>query len=86
MNKIEVDGYRRVSKNEARNLFDAHEGFFIFPCKVLPSNQWGIGAKIEKNDFAIGCDFDRLVDAYEQWNCQYNEWGKYASFYVKEGE
>lgn len=71
--------YTRVSKAAARKAYNNGESVFICPVKCNPANKyWQTGIKI---DNAAGDPFDKVVNAFEFYNCGYNELGKYAAFY-----
>lgn len=83
MNKIEYNGYKRINKAMARNEYNNGNSVFILPCKVRLDTGWILPYMINSsiNDAE---SFDKIVNAYEYYNCQYNETGKYASYYLKE--
>jgi len=75
----------KVNKPTARKMYNAGKEVYICPCKVNPRNNWGIGHFFQKEEGdGFEQNFDRLVSHYEYYNCQYNELGKYAAYYVKE--
>lgn len=84
-NEIECIGYKRINKAKARKEYNNGNVVFILPCKVRFNNAW-IQPRIVSKDFYDSEDFDKIVNAYEYYNCQYNETGKYASYYFKEGK
>ena len=83
MNHIEIGGYSRISKARARKEFNAGNDVFIMPVKASPVNIWF--SPYCANRFAWYTEnrsFDSIVNEYEFYNCNYNELGKYAAFYV----
>lgn len=83
MNKIEYIGYKRINKAMARKLFNNGTPVYILPCKVRLDNAWIKPAMIVNNG-SFNDSFDTIVNAFHYYNCQYNETGKYASYYFKE--
>jgi hypothetical protein len=93
MNKYKSNICERVSKNKAKSLYNAGFTVFALPCKVRPVFPSEGGAALyypcEWNLFTPGSDmkkawdFEKLVNAYSYYNCNYNELGKYIAFYVK---
>lgn len=90
MNKITIEGWTRVSRVRARKLYDAGETIKICPVKVNPCNEYyPMSLNINKNDkFEVEpleweLKFDSRVNQFEWYNCNYNETGKYAAFYVR---
>lgn len=82
-NEIEYIGYKRINKAKARKEYNNGNVVFILPCKVRFNNEW-IQPCIVSKDFYDNEDFDKIANAYKYYNCQYNETGKYASYYIKE--
>lgn len=83
MIKIEYNGFKRISKAMARKLFNNGTPVYILPCKVKLDNAW-IQPAIARKDNYYSEDFDMIINAFEFYSCQYNELGKYASYYLKE--
>ena len=82
---------KRITKHEARKLYDAGKTVYIIPCKILPnenSPMFGKGFEVNRctssNDWfeSTGNSFEHRVDAMEYYNCN-NTTGLYASFYVE---
>ena len=82
--------YKKVNKKQARKLFLQRYDIYLLPCKVNLQNMWIkpciISIVNKENGKARDVDFDKLVNEYEYYNCNYNELGKYASYYIKEVE
>lgn len=74
--------YIRINKTKARKLFNKNIGIYIVPCKVACnfSNMW-IQPFIINNQ--AGFSFDQLVNNFEYYNCNDNETGLYAAYYVE---
>lgn len=76
--------WSRVSKNVARKLFNNGQTIFFIPCKANPTSAWDIGMVIppKKNNNPKEKVFDQVCDAFEYYNCNSNELGRRANFYV----
>ena len=70
--------WERISKRQARNLYNTGVSIMVAPCKVHP---FGIIGGMEINN-GFGCDFDKWVNSFEHYNCNY-ECGYYAAFWKK---
>lgn len=91
MNQIVIDGWKRVSKTTARKLYDEGKTIRLCPVKCHPCNEYyPMSFDMSINDtWAVEPlewekTFDARTNQFEYYNCQYNELGKYAAFYVKE--
>ena len=79
--------FRRVNKNEARNLAKAGQSIGVCACKLDPFNpfynpcSW-YHPEEEREALDGYKDFDKFVNAYEYYNCSY-ETGYYAAYYVE---
>jgi len=80
MLKVKANKYKRISKGEARRLYNEGIAVYILPCKVYPDDNhpW---IKPFKMDFRT---FDEFVNEYEYYNCNIAEIGYYAAYYIKE--
>jgi len=90
MTKIEMNGYKRISKRMAEKLYNSDGTINLAPCKVCPDDKgmWVTPYSANKKEtfdrYQKDQTFDQLVNSFEYYNCQHNELGKYTSFYVKE--
>ena len=82
MRSIETHVYKKIDKKKARSLYNAGYTIYLVPCKVRPDDQgpWIRPYSISKKE---GESFDDHVNAYEYYNCNFNELGYYAAFYIK---
>lgn len=81
MNKIAVNGFRRISKRTAGNLFDQGCTVYLLPCKMNPASPWACPAGYEKRaENSRG--WSALVAAYTAYNCT-NLTGRYPAYYIK---
>lgn len=84
MNKYNDGTFERISKTEARKIFESCsagkiETLYIAPCNVSPSwNLWGLFGNV----FSNGQNFDTYYNTYCYYNCN-NEVGRYPTFYKK---
>lgn len=88
MNKYTWQGWKRINKTKARNLWGKVD-MILCPCKLALftpfQNHITIFAKdIKENIDSNSWKFNNFVNNFEWYNCEYNETGYYASFYVKE--
>ena len=93
MNRVEINGWIRITKAKARKLYDAGQTIRVCPCKVNPCNEYyPLSFDINKDDnFTVEpldweLKFDARVNRFELYNCQYNELGKYTAFYIRKEE
>ena len=83
MNKIEIGCYSRISKARARKEFNMGNDVYIMPVNMSPVNGWVL--PYCANIFAWYTEsnsFDSIVNAFEFYNCNGGEMGKYAAFYI----
>lgn len=71
--------FKRVNKQVARRLFNENKEFWITAVCMLPQH----GIMVSKAVFTEWDDFDKMVNAFEYYNCD-NERGRYAAFYVEQ--
>jgi len=72
--------FERISKKTARTAFNNGLTVFFCPCKMRPfNNPWGGAVPVKKNGTGT---FEQVLNAYEYYNCNYNELGKYTAFYI----
>lgn len=83
INMAFTDGFRtftRISKPMAKKLFNQGFKIGLVPFKCNPCGAYisaFVTAKSEDNS-----DFDKMVNYYIYYNCQYYELGKYPAFYA----
>jgi hypothetical protein len=81
MRNITANGYKRITKRTAERLYNAGRPVLFCPVKLIPGGPWGIGCTITRQD---GETFAQAVNAFEYYNCCYNETGYYTAFYIQE--
>lgn len=70
----------RITKPQAKKLFDSGEKIVFCPCKSRPFGWIPSGIVIENDEFET---FSNAVESFEFCNCN-SETGKYVSFYKME--
>lgn len=81
MHRIKTEHYTRISKAAARKAYAAGDTVYFCPVNWDPDSPWGLAWYPVNNDIPFG----KLVTEYEYYNCN-SETGRYAAFYIKEGE
>lgn len=94
MRAITINGFRRISKADARKRYNNGEMIRLCPVKFRPDNMAGFFGDIYKDSrlteqdgfqtVVSRKDFDDTVRMFEYYNCQDSRSGYYAAFYVKE--
>lgn len=80
MEKISINGYKRITKRTAERLYKIGQPVLFCPVKLIPGDVWGIGCSITREE---GSTFTQVLNAFEYYNCN-NETGRYTAFYIKE--
>ena len=81
MKRINVNGYKRITKRIARRLYEAGKPVLLCPVNLRPGGLWNIGSIIAKKEDRT---FEQELNAFEYYNCINNETGYYAAFYIEE--
>lgn len=71
----------RISKAQARKLYNKGGTICLCPCKMRPFSGWEVECVTSSN--LHKCDFEKLLDGFVWYNCN-AESGKYTSFYKME--
>ena len=83
--------FKRISKVAARKAYDAGLPVVFCPVKLYPFGgfrpscmlQRDFADDLERAEFGLKADsFNDRVQDFEWYNCNLNETGKYAAFYV----
>ena len=82
----------KVNKTVARKLFNQGKTISLYPCKANIHSKWIEPFTIQKDAIANTMpnqsdktiDFDKIVNNFEAYNCNY-ELGMYAAYYVHRG-
>lgn len=77
---------KQVSAPVAKKTYEDNKPVWLHPCNMKVSNPWHNPYCISKahitDPFALRIsEFDRVVEAYQYYNCD-NERGKYPIFFV----
>lgn len=95
MNKIQIDGYTRITKKEAARRYNAGEVIRLTACKLSPVSPLGCYSDSQKDHNATvsgdgfnttvarNREFETVVNAFTYYNCT-NETGKYPAYWKKE--
>ena len=95
MNKIQINGYTRITKKEAARRYNAGEVIRLTACKLSPVSPWGCYSDAKKDHnatvsgdgfnsiLARNREFETVVNAFTYYNCT-NETGKYPAYWKKE--
>lgn len=91
MNKIQMNGYKRISKQYARTLWHSNPAVTIAlaPCKQVPGHPMGttIHASDEARTGETAITFDYFVSNFAWYNCgPGRDVGMYPAFYIYEGK
>ena len=92
MRQINVNGYKRITKQAARKRFNNCESYYMLPCKIRPGNPWIQAVNVQPKRtweepiagavYDTHNSFNEIVNAFEYYNCN-NETGNYTAFYIK---
>ena len=82
MNKYNFKNLERVNKTKARRLYNAGCDVLFIPCKLNPENNfYNLGIWENKELAGQYENFDKLVNAFEFYNCR-PDTGNYTAFYI----
>lgn len=73
--------YDRISKQEARKLWDAGKPVYIIACKMRPGMPFSMGMNICRDEAGGWTDFQSVCNNFMFYNCSY-ETGYYPAFYT----
>lgn len=82
MRPVETAHWKRISKAKARKLYNAGTSIMVVPHKVNPENNWGIGV-ITDIEYWDHPSFEKFLNEFVWYNCQYEELGKYPAYYER---
>lgn len=89
MNKIEIDGYKRIQKRTAENLYREGQAIYLYPVNVRPGNPWIEPTKLHRDDNPPGtsCNtFNDRISGFIFYACQYKALGYYPAYYIRPGK
>lgn len=74
---------KRVNKTTAKKLYNAGNDVLFIPCKLNPLNNfYNLGIWENKTLLNQFETFEKLVNAFEYYNCR-PDTGRYTAFYIK---
>ena len=80
MNNIKFQDFERITKPQARKIYENGGGVYIIPAKCYPSGVWVSAYMMQNTNGAR--PFDSVVNEYTYYNCN-NYLGKYPAFYKR---
>lgn len=92
MNRVNTNGYLRVSKGRAKRIYSDGGVVYLCACKLRPGGPWGPEVAISKADgdfesarfVADDEEFERVINAFTYYNCREST-GRYPAYYIKTG-
>lgn len=81
MNQITINGFTRVSKSRARDLYDAGSPVYFVPCKMRPGAPWNPETQILKA--RTQCGFQDVINSATYYLCG-GAAGRYLAYYVRQ--
>ena len=78
MIKIETKNFIRISKQQAKKIYENNGDLYLIPYKLHPESSWGLLLG-PVNTFE---PFEKMVQWATWYNCD-AERGRYLAFYVK---
>lgn len=79
MNKVETHNLIRISKKEAKKLYESGQNVIIVACKMNPENHF-LPSPIMNKILCHNESFEVWVNSFTYYNCN-NETGRYPAFY-----
>ena len=83
MKHYEIDGFKRITKQAAKKLYNDGKLVYFCPVNLRPGWPYNPQVLIDNSDDS---SFEKAVIAFEWYNCINTETGKYTAFYGKEGK
>ncbi len=85
MLNVEINGYKRIRKDEARGRFSNGEFIYLCPVKLRPGGPWHPEITITNKGHLAGVteDFNKIINRFEYYNCN-AETGYYTAYYIRE--
>lgn len=79
-----IHDYKRVDKRVARRLYNEEETIYLVPCNCNVHSMFTCEINVMNSDIYIDGEysFDRIVNAFEWYNCD-SERGAYTMFFIK---
>lgn len=84
MNKLQFGSYTRITKADARKLYDAGHIVYLCPVNLNPLSPWGLMLTVANDIVGYeGMSFEKVVNAATYYNCN-GETGRYLAFYKED--
>lgn len=75
--------FKRINKAQARRAYNNGLTVRFCPVNLRPGSSFRLDMDMNKaQQNCAGVDFEQLVNAFEFYNCQDSETGKYTAFYI----
>lgn len=84
MRKEYYKNYIRVSKRTAEKAYNAGKVVLLAPVNANMNYIFFPGVYIDNSEDDIYTSFIKKVNAFEYYNCNYNELGKYSKYFIEE--
>lgn len=72
--------FKRISKPQARKLYESYKPFMICACNLRPEL---FGIPIDASSIEYDTDFETLVNNFYAYNCINAETGRRVAFYTE---
>jgi len=66
--------FKRISKRQAKKMFEENKSFSLCPCKMNPSYPFSMACKINPTDWKEHCENIGVTDPFES---MYSNWAYY---------
>lgn len=76
-----MENYKKINKRSARKAFNEGKTVYLCPCNLRPFTMWHPECPVSNNSKK---DFNKIVNAFEYYNCANGETGRRAAYYVAE--
>ena len=92
MKKYRIGKYTRISKKAALKKYVGGKTVYLCPVNINPENKWTPPFDLNRSrrekfvidEIGLVNDFYNYVNSYEYYNCNCNQTGRYAAFYIME--
>lgn len=75
--------FERVDKKQARKAYNNGLTVRFCPCNLRPGSPFRFDMDMNRaQENCAGVDFEKLLNAFEFYNCTNTETGRYTAFYI----
>ena len=75
--------WERITKKQARAAYNNGLTVRFCPCNLRPGSPFRLDMDMNRaQENCAGVDFEKLLNAFEFYNCTVNETGRYTAFYI----